>query len=48
MRPVPLFRQFHELSKYIKFAQFGLVEFKLFNFEVDTSIEFELKGLKRI
>jgi hypothetical protein len=48
MRPVPLFRQFHELSKYIKFAKFGLVEFKLFKFEVGTSIEFELNGLNRI
>jgi hypothetical protein len=48
MRPVPLFRQFHEVSKYIKVVKFGSVEFKLFKFEVGTSIEFELNGLIRV
>jgi hypothetical protein len=53
MRPVALFRQFHGLSKYIKFVKFGVVDFKLFKFEFSISREiginrnsiFEFSGL---
>jgi hypothetical protein len=43
MRPVASFRQFHGLSNYIKFAEIGVVDFKLFNFKVCISIEFGIK-----
>jgi hypothetical protein len=48
MRPVASFRQFHGLSNYIKFVQFGVVDFKLFKFEFSISIGFELNGKDHI
>jgi hypothetical protein len=46
MGPVALAREFHELSIDIKLAKLGVVVCKLFDLEVDTSIEFELKLFK--
>jgi hypothetical protein len=39
---------FHELSNYIKFVKFGLVDLKLFDFEKSICKEFEFKELNQI
>ena len=48
LRPVGFDREFHKLSRNIKFIKFGLVDIFLFNFEVGSSIEFKLIELIQI
>jgi hypothetical protein len=38
---VALDRVFDELSKYIKFVEFGSVDLDLLNFEFDTRLQFK-------
>jgi hypothetical protein len=39
-------REFHKLSRNIKFINFGSVDISIFNFELGISIEFELNRIK--
>ena len=41
-----LVRAIHKLTRTFGFAKFEFVEFELFNFEVGSSIGFELKWIK--
>ena len=47
VRPVWLDQAFHKLSNNIKFAEFGEVDLKLFEFELDTSLYFDRIVLKQ-
>jgi hypothetical protein len=40
VKPVWLDRAFHKLSNNIKFVEFGAVDLKPFEFEMDTSLYF--------